>query len=57
MSESAFLSVNGISKRFATTSGLFGRHTGAVKAVGELKGDDLKQFRTDVQAVFQDPWA
>lgn len=25
--------------------------------VGDLKGTALKQFRTDVQAVFQDPWA
>lgn len=27
------------------------------RIVGELKGHDLRQFRTDVQAVFQDPWA
>lgn len=27
------------------------------KVVGDLKGDELRQFRTDVQAVFQDPWA
>ena len=27
------------------------------KVVGDMTGDDLRQFRTDVQAVFQDPWA
>ena len=105
MSNTAFLSVDGLSKHFPMTSGVFGRHAGVVKAVddvsfdvdqgqtlalvgesgsgkttlarlllklleptsgavsingnvvGELKGDDLKKFRTDVQAVFQDPWA
>jgi len=105
MSNPAFLSVDGLSKHFPMTSGIFGRQAGVVKAVddvsfdvdqgqtlalvgesgcgkttlarlllklleptgggvslngkvvGELKGDDLKRFRTDVQAVFQDPWA
>lgn len=105
MSSSAFLRVDGLSKHFPLTSGLFGRQKGVVKAVddvsfsveqgqtlalvgesgcgkttlarlllklleptsgtvtvdgnivGNLAGDDLKQFRTNVQAVFQDPWA
>lgn len=105
MSHNKFLTVDGISKHFAVTSGLFGRHAGVVKAVddvsfevdagqtlalvgesgcgkttlarlllklleptegtvslngkviSDLKGDELKQFRTEVQAVFQDPWA
>ena len=105
MSESAFLKVDGLSKHFPMTAGIFGRRAGVVKAVDDvsfdvergqtlalvgesgcgkttlarlllklleptngavsmngkevagLQGDDLKQFRTDVQAVFQDPWA
>ena len=105
MSNSEFLRVDGLSKHFAMTAGIFGRHAGMVKAVddvsfvleqgqtlalvgesgcgkttlarmllklleptsgsvsmngkvvGELEGDDLREFRMDVQAVFQDPWA
>ncbi|MFK8084276.1 MAG: ABC transporter ATP-binding protein [Granulosicoccus sp.] len=105
MSDSAFLTIDGLSKHFPITTGLFGRQTGVVKAVddvsfeveqgetlalvgesgcgkttlarlllklleptsgavslngkvvADLQGDELKQYRTDVQAVFQDPWA
>lgn len=105
MSDSAFLHVDGVSRYFPVTSGIFGRHAGVVKAVDDvsftveqgeslalvgesgcgkttlarlllkllepttgavslggkvvssMKGDELKQFRMDVQAVFQDPWA
>lgn len=34
-----------------------GRVTVDGKDVHALTGDELKQFRTDVQAVFQDPWS
>ncbi|MFK7861513.1 MAG: ABC transporter ATP-binding protein [Granulosicoccus sp.] len=105
MSDSTFLTIDGLSKHFPITAGLFGRHTNVVKAVddvsfeveqgetlalvgesgcgkttlarlllklieptsgavllngkvvADLQGDELKRFRTEVQAVFQDPWA